>query len=198
MHFDIGIALLVFGVIFLAELPDKSLFASLVLGNRFPPLFVWLGVASAFLTHVILAVAAAKLLTLLPHTAMELIIAGLFFAGAMMLFFGKHGVEETLHKEPHAAKPVHNPLKIFATSFAVVFIGEWGDITQIATANYAAKYHDPVSVAVGATAGLWCVSALAILFGSKILNRIPRKPLLRFMGCVMLLFSALSIVSAVK
>ena len=196
MHFDIGIAVLVFGVIFLAELPDKSMFATLVLGSRLPAFYVWLGAAAAFLTHVIIAVAAGKLLTLLPHRVMELVIAALFFSGAMLLFFGKHGLEDGSDnpKPPNT----HNPLKVFGTAFSVIFIGEWGDITQIATANYAAKYHDPVSVAVGAVLGLWVVAGLAIVAGNKVLNLIPTKVLLRGMGLVMLVFAVLSVVSAFK
>lgn len=194
MHLDIGIILLVFGVIFLAELPDKSLFAALVLGSRLPAFYVWLGAASAFLVHVIIAVSAGKLLTLLPHQLMEIIIALLFFGGAMLLFFGKHGLERKSSHTPEQND--HSRLRVFGTAFSVIFIGEWGDITQIATANYAAKYHEPLSVAIGATAGLWAVTALAIVVGTKALNLIPPKILLRIMGSIMLIFAILSAVSA--
>jgi putative Ca2+/H+ antiporter (TMEM165/GDT1 family) len=197
MHFDIGIALLVFGVIFLAELPDKSMFATLVLGSRLPAFWVWLGAAGAFLVHVIIAVSAGKLLTLLPHHLMEGIIALLFFGGAMLLFFGKHGLEDDSEAD-RAPAVTHNPLKVFGTAFSIVFIGEWGDITQIATANYAAKYHDALSVAIGATLALWAVAGLAIVAGSRVLNLIPAKLLLRGMGCIMLLFAVLSAVSAFR
>jgi putative Ca2+/H+ antiporter (TMEM165/GDT1 family) len=196
MHFDIGIVALVFGVILLAELPDKSMFATLVLGTRLPAFYVWLGAAAAFLVQVIIAVAAGKLLTLLPHRIMELIIAALFFAGAMLLFFGKHGLEGN-SAEPKTPRD-HNPLKVFGTAFSIIFIGEWGDITQIATANYAAKYHDPLSVSIGATLGLWTAAGLAIVAGNKVLNLIPAKLLLRFMGLIMLVFAGLSLVSAFK
>jgi putative Ca2+/H+ antiporter (TMEM165/GDT1 family) len=43
----------VFGLTFLAELPDKSLFASLLLGTRYRPAHVWAGVAAAFLVPII-------------------------------------------------------------------------------------------------------------------------------------------------
>ena len=198
MHIDIGVMILVFGVVFLAELPDKSLFATLVLGNRLPAFWVWLGVATAFLTHVLIAVLAGHLLTLLPHWATECIVAALFLVGGLLLLFGKHGVEEALHHDKHAPKDVHNPFKVFATAYGVVFIGEWGDITQIATANYAAKYHAPLSVAIGATAALWLVAALAVTAGTRLLNRVPAKLLLRLMGLIMLLFAALSLVSAFR
>jgi putative Ca2+/H+ antiporter (TMEM165/GDT1 family) len=197
MHFDIGIALLVFGVIFLAELPDKSMFATLVLGSRLPAFWVWLGAAAAFLVHVTIAVSAGKLLTLLPHQATELIVAALFFGGAMLLFFGKHGLEEEAGTKKKVVT-THNPAKVFGTAFSVIFVGEWGDITQIATANYAAKYHDAISVATGAVLGLWTVAAIAILVGTKALNLIPAKLLLRLMGGIMLLFAGLSVYSAFK
>ena len=51
--------------------------------------------------------------------------------------------------------------------FVVVFIAEWGDLTQIATAALAARYAAPVAVFVGATAALWSVSAIAVLVGNR-------------------------------
>ncbi len=47
-----------FVLTFLGELPDKSLFASLVLGTRYRPAYVWAGVAAAFTVHVGIAVTA--------------------------------------------------------------------------------------------------------------------------------------------
>lgn len=146
---------------------------------------------------MIIAVAAAKLITLLPHQPMELVIAALFLAGAAMLFFGKHGLDGS-SSDPRTPRDTHNPLKVFGTAFSIIFIGEWCDITQIATANYAAKYHDPMSVAIGAVLGLWLVSALAVTVGNKILGLIPTGILLRLIGVIMLTFAVLSIISAFK
>jgi hypothetical protein len=58
---DLLLLATVFGVTFVAELPDKSLFASLVLGTRYRPVHVWLGVAAAFAVHVGLAVTVGGL-----------------------------------------------------------------------------------------------------------------------------------------
>jgi Ca2+/H+ antiporter, TMEM165/GDT1 family len=196
MH--LTIVLIVFGIIFIGELPDKSLFASLILGTRFPARIVWLGAASAFLVHVILAVLAGRLLTLLPHRILEAVIALLFLLGATLLFFGKHGLEEEHTTKPEAGKKVPTASKIYATAFGVTFLGEWGDITQITTANYAARYHDPWSVGVGAVLALWTVTALAVTFGSKALTLIPPKVLQRVTGCILLLFAIISAVSAIK
>ncbi|HSX36416.1 MAG TPA: TMEM165/GDT1 family protein [Patescibacteria group bacterium] len=197
---DIVRVLIVFGVIFIGELPDKSMFASLVLGQRYRRTYVWMGVAAAFLVHVIIAVTAGGFLNLLPHRVVETIVALLFFGGALLLFFGNHGKGES-HTDPkiiEAERNAHSFGKVFGTSFVVVFLGEWGDITQIATANYTAKYHDPVSVAIGATLGLWAVAALALVFGAKLLDRIPTKIVQRITAGILFIFAVLSVISAVK
>src|SRR5882757_4860672 len=92
MH--LSLLLLVFGIIFASELPDKSMFATLVLGTKYRALYVWIGAAAAFLTHVIIAVLAGQVLTLLPHRVVETIVAILFLAGALLILFGKHGFDE--------------------------------------------------------------------------------------------------------
>jgi putative Ca2+/H+ antiporter (TMEM165/GDT1 family) len=196
MH--LGIIALVFGVMFIAELPDKSLFASLILGSRFTARYVWLGAATAFLLHVIIAVTAGRLLTFLPHRLLEAVIAVLFLAGSALIFSGRHGLESPPAAHQLSPKASHSPWKIFATSFGVIFIGEWGDITQIATANYAAKYHDTLNVAIGATLGLWTVTALAIIFGTKALTLVPPKIIQSVTGLVLLVFGLFSVWSAIK
>jgi putative Ca2+/H+ antiporter (TMEM165/GDT1 family) len=190
--------LLVFGVIFIAELPDKSLFAALILGTKYPRFAVWLGAATAFLIHVIIALTAGKALTLLPQNIVHIVISLLFLAGALMVLFGKHGLEDS-HKTTEAASTAsHNFWRVFATAFGVVFIGEWGDITQVATANYAAHYHDPLSVGLGAVFALWTVTGLAIIFGTRALSLIPAKLLQRITAAVLLIFALLSAVASFK
>jgi putative Ca2+/H+ antiporter (TMEM165/GDT1 family) len=196
MH--IGIILLVFGVIFISELPDKSLFASLILGTRYPARIVWLGAATAFLLHVIIAVTAGKLLTFLPHRILELVIAALFTMGAMLLFFGKHGLEPEPETSQNVSKQPVTMRKIYVTAFSVTFLGEWGDITQITTANYAARYHDPWSVGIGALLALWTVTALAVTFGRRALMFIPPRVLQKVTGVILLGFAIASVISAIR
>ena len=192
--------LVVFGVIFIAELPDKSMFASLVLSTRFRKLYVWTGAAAAFLVHVIIAVTAGHLMTLLPHKLLETIIGMLFLIGAGLLAFGGDEDETAERKKlEQQAKGIDSSFfKVFATSFVVIFLGEWGDITQIATANYAAKYHDPLGVGIGALAALWTVAALGVLVGSKLLGRIPARTLQRVTAAILLIFAAVSFMAALK
>ncbi len=162
-----------FVLTFLGELPDKSLFASLVLGTRYRPLYVWVGAAAAFTVHAGIAVTAGRLLALLPRHLVDGVVAALFLAGAVYLL-----VSSFRQRQPEdldAARQGGPPAtfaRVAGTSFAVVFLAEWGDITQLTAANLAARY-DPLSVFVGATLGLWAVAALAVTVGAKSLNFIP-------------------------
>ncbi|HVW23096.1 MAG TPA: TMEM165/GDT1 family protein [Candidatus Saccharimonadales bacterium] len=196
---SLGLFALVFAVIFVAELPDKSLFAALILGTRFPAWYVWLGASAAFTVHVVIAVIAGKFLTLLPHRALEAVVALLFLTGAGLLLFGKETFqEEAKHRDLKIAAKVHAFRKVFATAFTVTFIGEWGDITQITTANYAAKYHDPWTVGIAATLALWAVTAVAVTLGQKILTRINPKILQRITALVLLGFGVFSALAALR
>ncbi|MFI5271117.1 MAG: TMEM165/GDT1 family protein [Candidatus Saccharimonadales bacterium] len=193
MHF--GIIALVFGIIFISELPDKTLFATLILSTRYHSFTVWLGAATAFFIHVILAVTFGHFLTFLPHRVLEAILATMFFLGAALVFFGKHGLEEKYKGKHLTKKQADSKWVVFGTAFGVIFIGEWGDLTQIITANYAAKYHDPLSVAIGSTLGLWAVAAIAVIVGTRALTLIPPKILLRITGTVLTLFGIASLLS---
>jgi putative Ca2+/H+ antiporter (TMEM165/GDT1 family) len=194
---DLSIIAIVFGVIFVAELPDKSMFASLALSTKFRKSYVWLGAASAFLVHVIIAVAAGHFLTLLPRKLLEFVVAGLFLLGAALLMFGKDE-DESEERDELKKSAKASFFKVFATSFLVVFLGEWGDVTQIATANYAAKYHNPLSVGIGAVLGLWAVAGFGVIVGSKVLDKIPARVVQRVTAGVLVLFAIISIVAAIK
>ena len=194
---SLAVAAIAFGVVFLAELPDKSMIASLVLGTRFRPLYVWVGAAAAFAVHVVIAVAAGGALSLLPHRLVEGIVAVLFLAGAALLLFGTEAREEEVGRDESGNVveiPVPTLRRVAAVSFVVIFVGEWGDITQIATANLAAKYDDPIGVGVGALLGLWTVVAIGVVAGSKLVERVPLALVRRITGVIL---AALGIVSAV-
>ncbi len=83
----LAVAATVFALLFPAELPDKTALASLILGSRYRPGFVFAG--AAFALRVAFAVAVGSLLTLLPHRAVEVVVAVLFLAGALLLLRGR-------------------------------------------------------------------------------------------------------------
>ncbi|MFT4288011.1 TMEM165/GDT1 family protein [Nocardioides sp.] len=176
---DIAVLLTAFALVFVAELPDKTAIASLVLGTRFPWRWVFAGIAAAFLVHVLVAIAAGQLLTLLPERAVEIVVAVLFLLGAVLIW--REGMEdpddEEAAEEAAVADVPDNAgfWKVAGLGFGVIFVAEWGDLTQIMTANLAAKYDDPLSVGIGATLGLWGVGLIAILFGKTLLRVLPMK-----------------------
>jgi Ca2+/H+ antiporter, TMEM165/GDT1 family len=195
---DLAVVLTTFVVIFPAELPDKSMFASLVLGTRFRPLPVFVGVAGAFAVHVVIAVSIGAVFSLLPERLVLFVVAVLFAGGSALLLLGNGDEEAEGAAEASRAVADQRPVRVALASFGVVFLGEWGDITQITTANLAARYHDPVSVGVGAVLALWSVSALALTLGRGLLKRIPTRLVRRLTGVVLALLAVLSLVEAIR
>ncbi|HTY72105.1 MAG TPA: TMEM165/GDT1 family protein [Actinomycetes bacterium] len=201
---DLGVLLTVFGVTLMAELPDKSLFASLVLGTRFRPLWVWLGVAAAFAVHVTIAVIAGRLVTLLPHRLVLLVVAVLFAAGSAYLLLGSEDETEAEAEESaeEAVAEAGGRLKLartaFLASFGVIFVGEFGDITQITTANFAARYDDRAAVWLGAFAALSGIAAVAIWAGRGLVRAVDVALVRRVAGIVLALLSALTVVELVR
>jgi putative Ca2+/H+ antiporter (TMEM165/GDT1 family) len=193
---SLAIAATVFAVIFLSELPDKTALASLILGSRYRPLYVFAGVAAAFAVHVGLAIAAGSLLTLLPHRPLEIVVAVLFAAGAVLLLRGRREDGGDEHVELHGREPSF--WRVAWTSFAVILVAEFGDLTQIATATLAARYHDPLSVGVGAVLALWTVAAIAIAGGRGLLKVIPLAWITRIAAAIMLVLAGISLAAAVS
>jgi putative Ca2+/H+ antiporter (TMEM165/GDT1 family) len=191
---SLAVAATVFAVIFPAELPDKTALASLVLGSRYRPSWVFAGVAAAFAVHAALAVAAGSLIALLPHRPVEAVVAVAFAAGAVLLLRGRHEAGDE-HVELHGRPPGF--WRVAWTSFGVILVAEFGDLTQIATASLAARFHDPLSVGIGAVLALWAVAGLAIVGGRGLLKVIPLTWITRVAAVIMLVMAALSLAAAV-
>ena len=195
---DLAVVLTTFVVIFPAELPDKSMFASLVLGTRFRPLPVFVGVAVAFAVHVVIAVSIGAVFSLLPERLVLFVVAVLFAGGSALLLLGKGDEEEEGAAEASRAGADQRPVRVTLASFGVVFLGEWGDITQITTANLAARYRDPISVGIGALLALWSVSALALTFGRGLVQRVPTRLVRRLTGVVLAVLAVVTLVEAIR
>lgn len=186
----------VFALVFLAELPDKTALASLVLGSRYRPLHVFAGTAAAFVVCVVIAIAAGSLLGLLPHRVLEAVVGTLFLFGAIMLLRGRPAEEDENVELKEGKEPTF--LRVASTSFVVIVVAEFGDLTQILTANLAAKYHDPLSVGIGAVLGLWAVAGLAIAGGRGLLKVIPLTLITRIAAVIMLILAVVSLVAAIR
>ena len=183
-----------FLVILPAELPDKTVIACLVLGSRYRPGYVFAGAAAAFAIQVALAVTAGGLLSLLPHQPTQIIVATLFVVGAVILLRQKQADSDEYTETGDGRRSF---LPVALTSFGIVFMAEFGDLTQIVTANLAARYHDPVAVGLGATAGLWMAAGLAIVGGRSLLKVLPIRWLSRGAAAVLLALAGLTVASLV-
>jgi putative Ca2+/H+ antiporter (TMEM165/GDT1 family) len=183
----------VFPIIFIGELPDKSMFASLVMAARGRPFAVWLGAASAFFVHVVIAVTiGVAVFNVLPRRVLDLFVAALFGFSSYLAFKAARPSEtvEELDAPDNG--------RVFATAFGVIFVAEWGDLTQVLAANLSARYHAPLSVGVGATLALWSVAGLAVIGGHGVLSRLPTRPLRLVTGSVLAVLAVLALVSAFR
>lgn len=182
-----------FGTVFLAELPDKTMVASLVLTTRFRrPMAVWVGVSSAFVMHVVLAVTLGSLLRRLPTTPVRLAVAVLFLIGGIIMLRGGGDDEEE-----SADGPSELPFRRVAlTAASVVGLAEFGDLTQLATAGIATRYSAPIAVALGAWCALATVAALAVTAGKWIVQHVPLQLVQRIAGGVFIVFGVLTAISA--
>jgi len=179
------------------ELPDKTLFATLVLATRFKPLPVFVGVGSAFAVQVLIAVTAGSLLSLLPQALVTGIVTVLFLVGAILLWRSAAGAAEDDAEIGDA--PEHPSfLRTAALSFGVLFAAEWGDLSQLATAGMAARTEDPVSVFIGSWAALLTVSALAVFLGKKLADRLPLALIRRVAAGLFLVFAVLAAIETVR
>lgn len=173
-----------FATIFFAELPDKTMLATIVLSARFRrPFAVWLGAASALTTQMVIATTAGRLLGLLPDRPVKLAVAGLFATGAVLLWRSSDDSiadDSALDGDVDAAAVAAGRqlpwTKVSATVFGIVFVAEWGDLTQLATASLAAKGH-AVSVFVGATLAMLTVAAIGVVAGRALLRVVPERVL---------------------
>ncbi len=158
----------VFAIIFVAELPDKTALATLVLATRYAPLPVFAGAALALTVQSGVAIAAGGLLSLLPARPVH-VGAGLLFIVSAFVMWRRREEDGDENNSEAARQPKAEPTFARAafSTFTVVFIAEWGDLTQLATAGLAARYRSLVTVFCGATLALWAVTGIAVLIGNR-------------------------------
>lgn len=174
-----------FGLVFLVELPDKTMIATLILTTRYRGLPVFAGVATAFAVQCVIAAAFGGVLTLLPERVVAAIVAVLFGLGAVLLLregFSRDSADESSDAASSVAKVSF--LRAAVTSFGVLFAAEWGDASQFATAALSARFEAPVLVGLGSWLALCSVAGLAVLLGTKIRGRIRTHLVQRVGGVV--------------
>jgi len=154
-----------FGIIFLAELPDKTALAALILATQYRARPVILGAWLAFLVQTLVAIAAGSLLTLLPAAPMR-VASGIGFLIFAFLAFRRNQEEDILEEGKAAQSRTNRPA--WLASFLVIFAAEWGDLTQLATAALVARNGHALSIGIGAVLALWAVTLLAAYTGAQL------------------------------
>ena len=182
-----------FVLIFISELPDKTAFASVLMATRNRPLPVFIGAAAAFVIQSAVAVTFGSILTLLPAKWVHIGAALMFFVLAFSMW--RRGEESD--EKVDDAKPTGS--KFFATvvsAFVLIFIAEWGDLTQLATAALAAKYAAPFTIFISATLALWMVTAIGVVIGHGAKHTIRPKLLQRIAAVAFVVVGVVLLASA--
>ena len=156
-----------FGIVFVAELPDKTALASLVLATHLPPRQVVVGAWLAFLVQTVVAVVAGSVLQFLPIQPVR-VAAGLGFLLFAVIALRRNVEQELAEEQQDVQTGRGRRSPPWVASFLVVFAAEWGDLTQLATAGLVAHTGRPLEVGLGALAARWAVTVLAATTGAQL------------------------------
>ena len=85
--------------------------------------------------------------------------------------------------------------RVVWTAASVILVAEFGDLTQLATAGFAARFDDPIAVGFGSIAALSSVSGLAVLAGGWLQKKVPLHKIQR---AAAVLFASIGIVTLVS
>ncbi|GAC1482217.1 MAG: TMEM165/GDT1 family protein [Chamaesiphon sp.] len=165
MFIDWELFVSTFGLILVAELPDKTAFAALFLATCHNPFAVFIGAAAAFVIQSLVAVAFGGVMSLLPPSFIHLAAGILFLVFAVLMWYRGEPQDETPQSQCENKSIRFS--KSIMSSFLVIFAAEWGDLTQLATATLEAKYSSPLTIFTAATLALWAVTAVGVIVGCQ-------------------------------
>ncbi|MBF0624956.1 MAG: TMEM165/GDT1 family protein [Magnetococcales bacterium] len=175
-----------FGLIFLAELGDKSQLVCMALAARHRPGPVLLGAMLAFLLLNTLAVVfGAGLMQVVPERVLAGVVAALFaFFGLFALLARRDAGDEAVRHHPDRGGAM--------AAFLLIFLAEMGDKTQLAVAGLATTL-PVVPVWLGATLALTAAVLLGVLAGRNLLTLMPLPLLQRISGLLFLAMAGLAL-----
>lgn len=185
----------IYFIIFIAELPDKTAFATLLLATRSRGLAVFSGVALAFLVQTIVACIFGQFISILPEKWVHLLAGILFLYFAFQMWRDRNEIE---NNSDGTCEIFPNFWVASWKAFMVIFIAEWGDLTQIATASLIAKYqNEKLTVFLAAVLALWSVTLVAIFLGQHMKKLINPKILRMACAALFLIIGIYFIIAAV-
>jgi putative Ca2+/H+ antiporter (TMEM165/GDT1 family) len=190
---DWGLLLSTFGLVFVAELGDKTQLAVVTQTCRFRrPWAVFLGASLALVAVTALGAAGGQLLSrLIPASVVRNVAAAVFVAMGVLIWWrssrrgaaGPSGREDacavSCEVEPEAAKRSLWDWGAFGSTAGLLFVAELGDKTQLAVMGLSSKQPTAWAVFAGGALALVVVTALGVLGGEKLSRLIPERMLLR-------------------
>jgi len=179
-----------FGAVFLAEIVgDKLLYTTGVLSARYRTAPILIGMATAFMAKMGVAVLVGEAISKLPRLLVAAITAASFVGVAVALW--RKDDQYRHDRDQHKAH------RVAMISFAAIFLSEWGDVGQITAAAMAAKYHVALIVWLGAVAAMITKGSLAAFLGAGIRRWIQDRVspnVVRYVGVsLLLLLGSLSV-----
>jgi len=191
----VGAFLGIFALMLVLELPDKTMIAIIVMSTRARPFSIFLGAAGAFLVQMGIAVGAGGLLTLLPVHVKDVIVAVLFLGGGAYLLFVPEKNEEESGERRGASERAATRVREIATAFGVIFVAEFGDLTQIQAVNFTIKTHQPLEVYLAGSLALVLIAFLGAFGGQYLQRVVPIKWIRRGGGVI---FATLGVYNLVR
>lgn len=158
-----------FGVVFAAELGDKSQLMALAFATRYRALPVLLGITIATTAVHLLSVAVGHGLGSALPTGWIALVAAVAFVG-----FGAWTLRGDRLTPAERAKAERATGSAVLTSSVAFFLAELGDKTMLATITLATQ-HGWFGVWVGSTLGMVAADALAILVGRRVGRLLPER-----------------------
>jgi Ca2+/H+ antiporter, TMEM165/GDT1 family len=184
--------LLSFGVIFVAELGDKSQLMALTLATRYRPWPILAGITVATAgVHAVSVLVGAAMGATLPTDWITLV------AGVAFLFFAAwtlRGDELTDDDEKSAARGRRSA---FVTALVVFFLAELGDKTMLATITLATR-EGLFGTWAGSTLGMVAADALAIALGALLGQRLPERAIRWGASALFVVFGTVLVVEALR
>ncbi|MGC1306572.1 MAG: TMEM165/GDT1 family protein [Phormidesmis sp.] len=191
-------------LITLSELGDKTFFIAAILAMRHPRCWVFVGATIALFAMTVLSVLLGQIAAVFPPHYVKGVAAALFVGFGTKLLYDALKMPESeglMGEQADAQKAVEQTEKnvvlwsvkaVVIEAFTLIFVGEWGDRTQLATITLAAA-NNPYGVLLGATLGHAICAAIAVICGKFIAGRISERLLTGIGGALFIVFGIIAI-----
>lgn len=192
----IGTVASAFGLVFLAELGDKTQLLALGFGARYSFRTVLLGLALGFgAAGAVAAIVGGVLGAALPSRPIAIAGGILFLLFALNSLRGLRSKDANNSGETPDSEHVVNARNAVVSIALTIAIGELGDKTQLTTATLAAQ-GNPVAVWIGATAGTVTAAAIGAFAGRRLGNRLKPRAVQIASAVLFAVFGILLLISA--